>query len=537
MWFVFLWSQNKSVLRAHSLSKQRHHLNQLRNFVDGSGTIKLVRDRGLDHAVEKEKNLQPLINLKNFIKGEPSKSTPISVIAGNRERLKIPYRPIDFIRQYPSFFEEFLPGGIGIHPHIRLTPEVLNLDAEEQLMYQSDSYKQQVADRLLKLLMISRIHKIPLPIIEHLKWDLGLPQDYIQSIIPEFPDYFRIVGRKDHAFGSENKQALELVCWSNELATSVMEKKVVMNGEMSNAEGKPIAFPLQFSTGFDMDKKYKKWLNDWQKLPYISPYENASHLLPKSDESDKWVVAVLHEILHILVPKKTEKENLLLLGEYLGLRSRFKRAMLQHPGIFYLSHKIGTYTVVLREGYKRGFLIERHPLMTLRGQYVHLITTTVEDSDTAKAQGKSTQQESNGKKFDRKAEVVENSGEEHKGEICEPSNAEVEEVSDTDDVDNDEEHSHRGSHKTSPNYRAGIVQKGKSLRNSRRESSVERIQLKTMKKAPKEVSKRVQMHDRHKDVESSQQRSKSPISRAKLTSEKTPLSKRGRRKSVQEANT
>ncbi|KAI9085538.1 hypothetical protein K1719_032381 [Acacia pycnantha] len=235
MWFVFLSSQKKSILSEHSLSKHRHHLNQLRNFVDGGGSIKLVRDRDLDHAVEKEKNLLPLINLKNFIKGEPSKSIPISVLADNRDRLKIAYRPTDFIRRYPSFLEQFLPGGIGIHPHIRLTPEVLNLDAEEKLMYQSDSYKQQVADRLLKLLMISDIHKIPLTIIEHLKWDLGLPQDYIQSIIPEFPDYFRIIGRNDHAFGLENKQALELVCWSNELATSVMEKEV-MNGEKSNAE-------------------------------------------------------------------------------------------------------------------------------------------------------------------------------------------------------------------------------------------------------------------------------------------------------------
>ncbi|KAI9085529.1 hypothetical protein K1719_032372 [Acacia pycnantha] len=175
-----------------------------------------------------------------------------------------------------------------------------------------------------------------------------------------------------------------------------------------------------------MDKKYKKWLDDWQKLPYISPYENASHLLPKSDESDKWVVSVLHEILHILVPKKTEKENLLLLGGYLGLKSRFKRALLQHPGIFYLSHIIGSCTVVLREGYKRGFLIENHPLTTLRNQYVHLKNTTVKGSDKAKMQGKSTQQESKGKKADGKAELVSNNGEEHKGEICEPSNAKTE---------------------------------------------------------------------------------------------------------------
>ncbi|KAF7820042.1 protein ROOT PRIMORDIUM DEFECTIVE 1 [Senna tora] len=521
MRFIFFLSQNKSFPKDHSINKQRYHLNQLRNFIDA--TVKLVRDRGLDHAVEREKNLNPLINLKNFIKREPSKSLPISVIADNRKSLKIPIRPIDFIRKYPTFFEEFLPGGIGIHPHIRLTPEVLNLDAEEQLMYQSDSYKQQVADRLLKLLMISSVHKIPLTIIEHLKWDLGLPQDYVQSIIPEFPDYFRIAHGENHAFGSEDEQVLELVCWSTELATSVMEKNAT-NGKVGNVEGKSVVFPLQFSTGFEMDKKYKKWLDDWQKLPYISPYENAVHLSPTSDESDKWVVAVLHEILHILVPKKTEKENLLLLGDYLGLRSRFKRALLHHPGIFYMSSKIGTYTVVLRDGYKRGSLVETHPLMTLRSQYIRLINTIMEDSNKTKVQGKSTQEELKAKNNEGREEGVEKSGKEHKGELRESSEPKAEEASD-DDIDDDEEHSQRVHHKSSANRRAGLVRKEnldvkKPFRNSQRESSARNFQQKTKEKNPSEYFKRGQRNGGRKDVESSQQRSK--LTTRLLTIKKSP---------------
>ncbi|KAK9270776.1 hypothetical protein L1049_026359 [Liquidambar formosana] len=147
---------------------------------------------------------------------------------------------------------------------------------------------------------------------------------------------------------------------------------------MGYMKGMPIAFPLQYSRGFEMDKKFKKWVDEWQKLPYISPYENASHLSPKSDESDKWAVAVLHELLHILVPKKTERDNILWLGEYLGLRSRFKRALLYHPGIFYLSSKIGTHTVVLKEAYKRDLLVGKHQLMGMRYQYIHLMNTVKE---------------------------------------------------------------------------------------------------------------------------------------------------------------
>ncbi|GMI74223.1 hypothetical protein like AT1G71850 [Hibiscus trionum] len=351
---------------------QRRHRG-CRTFMDAAAAttaIKFVRDRGLDHAVEREKNLRPLINVKNLIKSEPSKSLPISIISQHKDSLKIHSRPIEFIRKYPSVFHEFLPGGIGIHPHVKLTQEVLDIDADEQLVYESVSYRQLVADRLLKLLMISRMNKIPISILDKLKWDLGLPQNYLKTLVPEFPDCFRVVG-------SDESGQLELVCWSDELALSVLEKKA-MEGRSGYSKGMPLAFPVKFSKGFEMDKKVKKWWDDWQKLPYVSPYEDAHHLSPKTDESDKWTAAVLHEILNLFVSKKAERDDVLYLGEYLGIRSRFKRVLLHHPHIFYLSSKIGTYTVVLKEAYKRGLLIESNPLMNIRNRYLHLMHTVKE---------------------------------------------------------------------------------------------------------------------------------------------------------------
>ncbi|XP_022147962.1 protein ROOT PRIMORDIUM DEFECTIVE 1 [Momordica charantia] len=399
---MFLLSRNQS--------QQQHHLFHLyiRTYVDG--TIKWVRDRGLDHAVEREKNLLPVMNIKDFIKSEPSKSVPVSIITQKREVLRIPTRPIDLIRKYPSIFEEFLPGGIGIQPHVRLTSQVLELDAEEQLSYQGENCRQRAADQLVKLLMISRFHKIPLSIIDQLKWDLGLPKDYVQSIVPDFPDYFKVVGHQNFASGSGDTRALELVCWNNELATSVLEK-MAAKAETGVSKGMPISFPMKFSNGFEMDKKFKKWVDEWQKLPYISPYENASHLSPSSDESDKWAVAILHELLHMLIAKKIEKETILSIGEYFGLRSRFKRALLHHPGIFYLSSKNGTYTVVLKEGYKRGSVIENSPLINIRNKYLHLMNTVKEDSKTTTEQGGTCQQKKEEKERSDDATRKENEAE------------------------------------------------------------------------------------------------------------------------------
>ncbi|OMO81844.1 hypothetical protein COLO4_23406 [Corchorus olitorius] len=366
--------------------------------MDGAAANKFVRDRGLDHAVEREKNLRPLLDVKNLIKSEPSKSLPITIISQQRDSLKIPCRPIEFIRKYPSVFQEFLPGGIGIHPHIKLTPEVLDIDAEEHLVYQSDSYKRLVADRLLKLLMISKMNKIPIRILDLLKWDLGLPQNYLKTLVPDFPDYFRLVGGEDSG-------ELELVCWSDKLAVSVLEMKA-MEGTESRSS---IAFPVKFSKGFEMDKKLKKWWDDWQKLPYVSPYENALHLLPKSDESDKWAAAVLHEILNLFVAKKAARDDVLCLGEYLGIRSRFKRVVLHHPHIFYISSKNTTYTVVLKEAYKRGLLTESNPLMVIRNRYIHLMhTTTVKENGKDISIPSGTNQEKTDDDDDSEEEKVSN---------------------------------------------------------------------------------------------------------------------------------
>uniref|UniRef100_A0A0A0KRP2 PORR domain-containing protein n=1 Tax=Cucumis sativus TaxID=3659 RepID=A0A0A0KRP2_CUCSA len=390
----------------------------LRTYVDG--TINWVRDRGLDHAVEREKNLLPVMNIKDFIKSEPSKSVPLSIITQKREILRIPTRPIDLIRKYPSIFEEFLPGGIGIQPHVKLTSKVLELDAEEQLTYQTSTCRQQAADRLVKLLMLSRVHKVPVSIIDQLKWDLGLPKDYVESIVPDFPDYFKVVGHQNFASGSGDMRVLELVCWNNELATSVIEKMAV-KVKPDKSKGMYITFPMKYSNGFEMDKKFKKWVDEWQKLPYISPYENASHLSPNSDESDKWTVAILHELLHMLVTKKTEKENILCIGEYFGLRSRFKRALLHHPGIFYISSKAGTYTVVLKEGYKRGSVVESNPLMNIRNKYLHLMNTVEEDSKTTTKHIDTRQQ-----KQEQKEESNHAPGEQNEAELLNSSDDEDE---------------------------------------------------------------------------------------------------------------
>ncbi|XP_038970465.1 protein WHAT'S THIS FACTOR 9, mitochondrial-like [Phoenix dactylifera] len=359
-------------------SPLRRHLRwspgaqQSRTFVDAR--VKWIRDRGLDHAIEKEKHLQPFHALKDLLlSSSSSPSLPLATIAARRDDLRLPFRAIRFIRLFPSAFLEEFPSQSSTaappRPVIRPTPELLRLHDDEQCALAACCAE--TADRLLRLLMLAPGRRLPLRLIDRLRWDLGLPPDYPRSLLPFYPDYFQIVPSSTAAGVDSGVLDLELVCYRKDLAVSAMEQYAMRTGGYK--KGMPLAFPLQFSRGFELEKKVRKWLDEWQKLPYISPYEDGSHLAPKSDLAEKWTVGVLHEVLRLLVPKKTEKENLILLGEHLGLPPGFRKVITHHAGIFYVSNKLRTQTVVLREAYRRDLLVEKHPLMGLRYQYIHLM--------------------------------------------------------------------------------------------------------------------------------------------------------------------
>ncbi|URE40428.1 Plant organelle RNA recognition domain [Musa troglodytarum] len=346
-----------------------------RTFVDAR--VKWVRDRALDHAVEKEKHLQPFHALKDLLlfpssaasSSPPGPSLPLAFIASRAADLRLPFRAIRFIRLFPSAFIEELPppaAGATPRPVIRPTTALLSLHDDERRAFEAT--RPDAADRLLRLLMLSRRRRLPLCLVDRLRWDLGLPRDYARSLLPDYPDYFQIVPSTTGVGGALD---LELVLYRKDLAVSAMERYAMKTGGYN--KGMSLAFPLYFSRGFDLEKKVRKWLDEWQKLPYISPYEDASNLAPKSDLAEKWMVAMLHEVLHLFVPKKTEKENLVLLGEHLGLPPGFRKVITHHPGIFYVSSKLKTQTVVLREAYRRDLLLGKHPLMGLRYQYIHLM--------------------------------------------------------------------------------------------------------------------------------------------------------------------
>ncbi|XVF37816.1 hypothetical protein REPUB_Repub20aG0043400 [Reevesia pubescens] len=148
--------------------------------------------------------------------------------------------------------------------------------------------------------MLTKDRTLPLQIVDQLQWDLGLPYDYNDSLIPHYSDLFSLVCLPDDRIG------LKLLLWDDKLVASQLEKNAVLQTE-EDLKNNSLAFPIGFTRGFGLKRKCMELLKEWQKLPYTSPYADASYLDPRTDLSEKRIVGVFHELLHLTIQKKNER--------------------------------------------------------------------------------------------------------------------------------------------------------------------------------------------------------------------------------------
>lgn len=331
--------------------------------------LKWAKDKMLDAAVAGQRDLKSTCILVSAISRASENSVPIYRLRRCRGQLDLPdeVKVSSLLRRYPSIFQEssFLDSGSTPVPSFGLTPEALSLHQEELKIFRQN--QTDIVIRLQKLLMLVRDTTLPLQTIDQLKWDLGLPYDYLQSLIPQFPELLCTVNLEDDRIG------LKLLSWHKDLAVSHLQKKADSSSNKEGVYDDCQEFPIGFPRGFGLKKKCMNWLEEWQKLPYTSPYSDASHLDPRTDVSEKRIVGVFHELLHLTIQKQTERKNVSNLRKPLRLPQKFTKVFERHPGIFYISKKNDTQTVVLREAYHGSELFEKHPLVEIRRQYLDLM--------------------------------------------------------------------------------------------------------------------------------------------------------------------
>lgn len=331
--------------------------------------LKWVKDKVLDEAVENQRDLRATSILVSLIYSYHPHYVPIYRLNRYYRQLDLPgdVKLSTFIRRYPNIFHEssfFDTGGTPV-PSFGLTPDVLDLHLEERSALQQN--QMYILNKLKKLLLLTREQVLPLQTIDQLKWDLGLPFDYHQSLIPLHPGIFSFDSLVDGRVG------LRLLSWDDDLTISHLQNSMGMAGKGEMDYSDCLAFPIGFTRGFGLKRKFLTWLNEWQKLPYTSPYIDASHLDPRTDVSEKRIVGVFHELLHLTLQKKTDRRNVSNLRKPLSLPQKFTKVFERHPGIFYISKKSDTQTVVLREAYDGHTLLEKHQLVDVREKLVGMM--------------------------------------------------------------------------------------------------------------------------------------------------------------------
>jgi len=331
--------------------------------------LKWVKNRTLDHVIDKETDLKAACLLKDAINRSSTAFLTAKSVADWQKLLGLTVPVLRFLRRYPTLFHEFPHPRWPSLPCFRLTDTALFLHSQELALHQT--HQNDAVERLSKLLMMTRSRALPLESLHALKWDLGLPDSFEKTLVPNFPNDFQFVKT------SNGVVSLKLARWPEEFAVSALQERNECGTQYREFKRgqSALAFPMRFPRGYGAQKKVRAWMEEFQKLPYVSPYADSSKIDPNSDLMEKRVVGVLHEILSLTLHKKTKRNYLRSLREELNLPHKFTRIFTRYPGIFYLSLKCKTTTVTLKEGYQSGKLVDPHPLARHRDKFYRVMQT------------------------------------------------------------------------------------------------------------------------------------------------------------------
>ncbi|KAD6453298.1 hypothetical protein E3N88_08003 [Mikania micrantha] len=206
------YGKNHQYARKHPYELGFRH-NQRYSLVNVK--LKWVKDRVLDTVVTGERELRAAWVIMSMIAVDPGGCLPIYRLSGRqRGPLGLPQdlKVSTFIRKFPNIFDEFhVPDSGGtLVPWFKLTADAITLNQEAIHVFQEN--QKDVLERVCKLLMLTRDMILPIATIDQLKWDLGLPFDYVDSFIPNYKDVFSLIRLSD------DRVALKLLSWPKKLA-------------------------------------------------------------------------------------------------------------------------------------------------------------------------------------------------------------------------------------------------------------------------------------------------------------------------------
>ncbi|CAL4995765.1 unnamed protein product [Urochloa decumbens] len=322
-----------------------------------------TRDHGLDKLMVQLRNLRIALALREVISQQRNGYASLHLLSKWRHEVRLNIEIGAFLKKYPHIFQ------IYVHPVKRnccckITQKMADLIAEEDAVIREN--ETDIVQRLKKLLMLSVNGTLNMHALWLVRKELGLPDDYRSSMLP----------KHQHDLYLESPDTLSLASRNDELAVAKIEewrKKEYTEKWLAESETR-YAFPINFPTGFKIEKGFWEKLKNWQRLPYTKPYEkNDSHPIHNVERLEKRIVGILHELLSLTVEKMLPLERLSHFRRVFAMEVNLRELLLKYPGIFYISTKGSAQTVILRESYSKGCLIEPNPVYDVRRKMLDLI--------------------------------------------------------------------------------------------------------------------------------------------------------------------
>ncbi|KAJ9694237.1 hypothetical protein PVL29_009960 [Vitis rotundifolia] len=325
-----------------------------------------TRDSQLDKLTANLKRLATVLQLQHLISKRRGPHVSVQIMSRWKNIVGLNVGMGELLRKYPHIFEVFTHP-VKRNQCCRVSGRMVDLMLQEEAAVKECELE--AVRRLKKLLMMSvsgtlRVHALWL-----IRRELGLPENFRDSIIAKYYDDFKLV----------DLETVELVRRDEDLGVAQVEiwrEREYREKWLSEFETK-YAFPINLPTGFKIESGFREKLKNWQRLQYLKPYERKEVVRVRTcggiERFEKWAVGILHELLSLTIEKMVEVERLSHFRRDFCMEVNVRELLLKHPGIFYISTRGNTQMVFLREAYRRGCLIEPNPVYVVRRKMLDLL--------------------------------------------------------------------------------------------------------------------------------------------------------------------
>ncbi|KAK1365457.1 PORR domain-containing protein [Heracleum sosnowskyi] len=335
-----------------------------------TAVVKRRKELPFDNVIQRDKKLKLVLKIQKILVSHPGRVMPLRELGRFRRDLGLQKkrRFIALLKKFPRVFEIEEKGVYSLN--FKLTPEAEQLYLEELKV--RNEMEGLLVIKLRKLLMMSLDKRILLEKIAHLKTDLGLPLEFRDTICHRYPQYFKVVS-------TGRGPALELTHWDPELAVTAAELEEEENRErLSTEKDLIIDRPRKFSRiklpkGLKLSKGEMRRIQQFNDMPFISPYSDFSALRPGTAEKEKHACAVVHEMLSLTVEKRTLVDHLTHFREEFRFSQQLRGMLIRHPDMFYVSLKGDRDSVFLRDAYRDSHLVEKNKLLLIKEKLRSLV--------------------------------------------------------------------------------------------------------------------------------------------------------------------